>query len=177
MTDRRLCRRSLHDLDDPDNVYVQPSNGGRQCKPCMSERRKRNRAARLTQYAATEKAYRLANKARIAAYRRNSPAKVAEWNRTYRLANAEKFRGYGRKRRALLAGVPSEPYTKQDIVDRDGTDCGLCHEPIDLTVAYPDRWCSTIDHVVPITKGGHDVFANVQLAHMVCNSRKYNRET
>lgn len=30
----RLCKRGLHDLDDPENVYVQPSNGIRHCKPC-----------------------------------------------------------------------------------------------------------------------------------------------
>ena len=31
---RLLCKRGLHDLGDPENVYVQPSNGIRHCKPC-----------------------------------------------------------------------------------------------------------------------------------------------
>jgi hypothetical protein len=28
--------RGLHDLDDPENVYVQPSNGVRHCKHCRA---------------------------------------------------------------------------------------------------------------------------------------------
>lgn len=30
----------------------------------------------------------------------------------------------------------------------------------------------TIDHKIPITKGGDNLFSNVQLAHFICNQRR-----
>jgi 5-methylcytosine-specific restriction endonuclease McrA len=34
----KLCKAGLHDLDDPANVYVKPSTGGRCCRVCKAER-------------------------------------------------------------------------------------------------------------------------------------------
>ena len=33
----------------------------------------------------------------------------------------------------------------------------------------------SIDHIVPISKGGQHTWDNVQLAHMICNSIKNNK--
>jgi 5-methylcytosine-specific restriction endonuclease McrA len=35
----------------------------------------------------------------------------------------------------------------------------------------------TVDHVIPISEGGTDTKANVQLAHRICNLRKGKRGT
>jgi 5-methylcytosine-specific restriction endonuclease McrA len=140
----------------------------------MADRRKRNRQRKADQYAAVTKAWREQNKERNAAVRRANKEGVAKWNKTYRQNNPEKFQGYQRKRRALKASLPSEPYTRQDIIDRDGTDCGLCGEPVDLELKYPDHLSPSIDHVIPITRQGPDTLANVQLAHLICNIRKHN---
>ena len=32
----RLCKRGLHDLDDPENVYVEPGSGIRHCRHCSA---------------------------------------------------------------------------------------------------------------------------------------------
>lgn len=53
-----------------------------------------------------------------------------------------------------------------------GTDCGICGEPVDLTVRFPDRRCASVDHTVPVALGGADDGANLQLAHFGCNARK-----
>lgn len=80
-----------------------------------------------------------------------------------------------RRRRARQYGVGHEPYSRQAVYDRDGGDCQLCGEHIDLSISYPDPMYFSIDHVIPLSKGGHDHFDNVQSAHMICNQEKKDR--
>lgn len=70
------------------------------------------------------------------------------------------------KRRSLAR---SGSYSMSEIVDRDGRDCHLCGRPVDLALSGNARWGPTIDHIVPISKGGPDVLYNVALAHRSCN--------
>lgn len=82
----------------------------------------------------------------------------------------------GRRRRAIKRGSAAEPYTLAEIAERDGECCGLCGTPVPMGVRVPDPLAPTIDHVVPISRGGNDTRANVQLAHFRCNSVKGARE-
>jgi 5-methylcytosine-specific restriction endonuclease McrA len=50
--------------------------------------------------------------------------------------------------------------------------CALCGTQVDKTRAYPDPYSPTVDHVLDISAGGEHSWANVQLAHKVCNDRK-----
>jgi 5-methylcytosine-specific restriction endonuclease McrA len=88
---------------------------------------------------------------------------------------AERYRAKCRRRRTLKLGGLIEKYTLAEIAERDGRQCGLCRQPVDMTVRNPDPWAPTIDHIVPVSLGGADVRANVWLAHRVCNLRKGNR--
>jgi 5-methylcytosine-specific restriction endonuclease McrA len=81
-----------------------------------------------------------------------------------------------RRRRAAKRGGASEPYTLAEIAFRDDFNCGLCGKPVPMAVKVPEALAPTIDHIVPVSKGGDDTRANVQLAHFVCNSRKGARE-
>lgn len=81
-----------------------------------------------------------------------------------------------RRRRAAKRGGASEPYTLAEIALRDDFNCGLCGKSVPMAVKVPEPLAPTIDHIVPISKGGDDTRANVQLAHFVCNSRKGPRE-
>lgn len=80
-----------------------------------------------------------------------------------------------RKRRALLAGVKSEPYTREEILERDEGVCHICGTLVDTSVAWPDDMYPSVDHVIPISKGGPDTLENVRLAHLICNLRKSDR--
>lgn len=80
-----------------------------------------------------------------------------------------------RRRRAAKRGGASEPYTLAEVAVRDDFRCGLCGDSVPMTVRVPDPLAPTIDHIVPISKGGDDTRANVQLAHFRCNSVKGNR--
>lgn len=56
------------------------------------------------------------------------------------------------------------------------TVCGICGKPVDFGYKYPHPFSPTVDHIVPITKGGHPSdIENLQLAHFQCNRQKYNR--
>lgn len=80
-----------------------------------------------------------------------------------------------RKYRERLQGIESEPYTSREIAERDGWRCQLCRKPVHPAKRHPDQMCASIDHIVPISQGGTDVRANVQLAHLFCNMSKGNR--
>ena len=56
------------------------------------------------------------------------------------------------------------------------TVCALCGKPVDFTLKYPDPWSPTIDHIIPINKGGHPSdLSNLQLAHFRCNRLKADK--
>lgn len=55
---------------------------------------------------------------------------------------------------------------------RDRGRCGLCRGRVALKKVVPHPKAPTIDHVVPVSEGGDDTRANVQLACFRCNSAK-----
>ena len=58
------------------------------------------------------------------------------------------------------------------LAERDGPVCALCGEKLEFNVpSHTSRFVS-VDHIVSRSKGGLNVFSNVQLAHWGCNSRK-----
>lgn len=60
------------------------------------------------------------------------------------------------------------------LADRDGWGCRLCGKKIDNSLDSNDAMAATIDHIIPLTKGGEHAWSNVQLAHRSCNSSKGN---
>lgn len=56
------------------------------------------------------------------------------------------------------------------------TVCGICGRPVDFSLRYPDPLSKTVDHIVPINRGGHPSdLDNLQLAHLACNLAKSDR--
>lgn len=77
-----------------------------------------------------------------------------------------------RRRRAAKRGGASELYTLAEIAERDRFMCQLCGKRVAMKQGVPHPNAPTIDHVVPVSEGGDDTRANVQLAHFRCNSVK-----
>ena len=61
------------------------------------------------------------------------------------------------------------------LIQRDGNLCRLCNTEIDLSLTRNSRFGATIDHIVPLSKGGSDDIENMQLTHWICNIKKGNR--
>jgi 5-methylcytosine-specific restriction endonuclease McrA len=71
-------------------------------------------------------------------------------------------------RRAIRAGVPTEDWSWSAVLERSGNQCYLCQG------VFTDDDPAQADHVIPISRGGYDIFGNVAPAHKSCNSRKHD---
>lgn len=59
------------------------------------------------------------------------------------------------------------------IIFNSQTNCGICGRPVNFDKKFPDPWSATIDHIIPIQKGGAPAsLENLQLAHLQCNRLK-----
>ena len=59
---------------------------------------------------------------------------------------------------------------------RTHTHCGICGKPVDFSIRPPHPLSPTVDHIVPVSLGGHPSdIDNLQLAHRCCNREKSNK--
>ncbi|MBF1483055.1 MAG: HNH endonuclease [Prevotella pallens] len=61
-------------------------------------------------------------------------------------------------------------FIRKQLINNNGAICSLCNKPIETM-----KDC-TIDHIIPVSKGGLTTIENCQLAHRNCNSSKGNKE-
>jgi hypothetical protein len=69
-------------------------------------------------------------------------------------------------------------FSVTQLAERDGTDCGICGEAVDMTIRRRDPdglMCASVDHIIPRARGGTNDPSNLQLAHLLCNHRKSDR--
>lgn len=180
-----------------------PDKCDESAKRFRSKRGERLRTLAREQYAEKRRdkkaAYREINADRIreqnAEYRKRKTDAIKNYNASYyernkdrvlariaRCNNAKpelykqlhKAAKHRRKVRLVNQG-PHERFTDAEIFERDGWICKLCGEPVDESIAYPNPKSASLDHVLPIAKGGGHTRANCQLAHLGCNSRKRDR--
>ena len=54
--------------------------------------------------------------------------------------------------------------------------CGICGRAVNFDKKFPDPWSATLDHIIPISKGGDPAsIENLQLAHLQCNRIKASK--
>jgi len=63
----------------------------------------------------------------------------------------------------------------REIAERDNFVCHICDGFVDMSLPRTHRFGATVDHVVPLAKGGTDEPDNLKLAHWVCNIRKSDK--
>lgn len=91
----------------------------------------------------------------------------AEMDRRRRVSsNAAKHERRAREEAAIERFDPWEVY------ERDHWLCGICGQEVDPEVFHPDAMSASLDHVVPLSRGGDHTRDNSVLAHLVCNIRK-----
>jgi len=99
-----------------------------------------------------------------------SRACCKSWGKKH--ANKESRANSRHIRRARLHNCQYERVNRKAVYARDGFICQICHLPVDMNLKHPDLMSPTLDHIVPLAKGGAHTFNNCQLAHMICNSTK-----
>lgn len=135
---------------------------------------------------------------RTAAWREADPQRVKELNRQNyqryredRLAAARLYRethrdeirqaarAYGKahpdvvwrsdaNRRARERSAFIEAVDRARIYDRDRGKCGICGKAV-------NREEASVDHIIPLSKGGDHSYVNTRLAHIRCNLARGNR--
>lgn len=95
---------------------------------------------------------------------------------------AEKYKRLKRReakltRRAVKKSAFVAPVSPRKIYVRDGFRCHICKGKLDMDAVAPHPESPTIDHVIPLAKGGTHEPANVAAAHFLCNSKKGDRVT
>lgn len=84
-----------------------------------------------------------------------------------------------RRRNLIQAAMVDKDITVEGLYRRDNGVCAICGKPCNLE-DYVVRdgtkicgdWYPSIDHVIPLAKGGLHSWSNVQLAHRRCNWEK-----
>jgi len=79
--------------------------------------------------------------------------------------------------RAKRLGVALETVSRIKVFERDGWKCQLCGvaTPRELLKHSTDPCAPTLDHVIPMARGGGHTYDNTQCLCRSCNSRKGSR--
>lgn len=93
-------------------------------------------------------------------------------------------RAIGKNNRIHLSGairrskrylVEWQHINRRRVFDRDGWECKLCHKAISKKFKWPHPKSASLDHIVPMARGGGHVYENVQATHLRCNIQKKHR--
>lgn len=85
-------------------------------------------------------------------------------------------RDKGAARRALIRSLDDGTVSRWRIFERDGWTCHICGDPVDRNAEVPDLAAPTLDHVIPLARGGRHTETNIKTAHFYCNSVKSDLE-
>ncbi|WP_162606109.1 HNH endonuclease [Jiangella aurantiaca] len=76
----------------------------------------------------------------------------------------------------MRANGPREVFSRDEIGDRDDWTCGICWGRIDRHLQDPEHpMMQSLDHIVPIARGGPHTRANVRITHASCNTSRNHR--
>jgi len=102
-------------------------------------------------------------------------------SKLYRERNKERLREgkrqYASRRRAMLKNAPEiDPSVNLKTLREKGGDlCTYCGVLMDFeTIEYAPHKAS-VDHIVPLSRGGAHTFGNTTLACLKCNMSKFNK--
>lgn len=62
----------------------------------------------------------------------------------------------------------------REVVKRDGTDCWLCHRPVDLRLAPEDPQGAVRVRVIPKNQGGSGKLENTRVTHKRCADYRFS---
>ena len=79
------------------------------------------------------------------------------------------------KRRLRLSTQFIEDVDSLVMAERDNWVCHICSGQIDQSLKYPNRYSLSVDHVIPLSKGGTHGYDNCKSSHWICNVLKSDK--
>jgi 5-methylcytosine-specific restriction endonuclease McrA len=170
VTEKRCCHcLEVRPLTEFSRNRSLPDGRGRECRQCVRAAARHmkdpaKQVARVQAWVAANKDRRV--EYRRAYYRRNAE-KIKATVKAYYEANPEKWKAWTQARRARDRSAPGTATTAQidARVAYYGGKCWMCGDPAD-----------TIDHVIPLSRGGSNWPANLRPACKSCNCSKKARK-
>lgn len=77
--------------------------------------------------------------------------------------------------RRIRTSEDVQEFKRSEIYERDGWICQLCKKAVNPKLTFPNPACASLDHVIPLSRGGGHKTTNVQLAHLRCNTSRGNK--
>ena len=105
----------------------------------------------------------------------DNPDKMKKYRRSYRKNHPEQIRDDAQRRRVMKLNGYHEKINSLKIYERDQWICQLCDEKVDKFLKWPDSLSPSLDHIIPLSKGGSHTMKNVQCAHLICNIKAGNK--
>ena len=138
------------------------------CKDCHNNTTKNYYVNNLEVVKERQKNYRTNNKDKLGVinqnWRDNNRDRIARTSSAWAKNNVEKRRGYWQKYRSLKVANSFE-INNSEIEKLYKSDCFYCGAPEDIT----------LDHVVPLSRGGRHSIGNIVPACGKCNYSKNNK--
>jgi len=156
--------------DQVRTFYLRPNGKPHsRCVPCFIEQAKdcylRNREVRLTKvrahYAKNIEKRRQYDRDRYEVRKESQ----REYLRNWRKENRARLNMHEVLRQSRMKGAcEAELVDRGYIYERDNGVCHICEEHVDETAF-------TLDHLIPLSRGGPHMHVNLRVAHRSCNSR------
>jgi 5-methylcytosine-specific restriction endonuclease McrA len=76
------------------------------------------------------------------------------------------------RRRSAKRGGSAETVDRWIVGERDGWRCGICRKKVNPVLVWPHPMSQSLDHIEPLSRGGHHTYANTRIAHLRCNTAR-----
>lgn len=134
---------------------------------------KANRERILAEWKAKQTPESRAEAARRAReWARLNPERRVHGHRQWYLSNPDRAAATNLRRRARRRSVPADTVSLEELLQEQQGYCYLCTARINLDLQYPDPMSASIDHVVPLARGGTGLRDNLRAVHLICNRQK-----
>jgi 5-methylcytosine-specific restriction endonuclease McrA len=127
--------------------------------------RENNREKLLEDVRQYNKIHKKENKERSRNYRKNNPEKIKQIKNSYRKNNPEAIQKHRMIRRARKAQNGIFKVSEKELAKLMASPCAVCGS----------NKQTTIDHIIPISRGGTHSIGNLQPLCKSCNSSKHQK--
>src|SRR5690625_393745 len=146
----KLHHRQALDVDDLEEPWVKWNDLTRVCTECEKTFTATYRTDRYCSSACNLRCWKKRNRERYLAQERERM----------------------RRRRALILETQTDTFTDEDVRMAHGDDCYLCGKRINFRLSWPNPKSPSLDHVIPLSRGGTHTLENCAMTHWECNHKK-----